>query len=366
MTFSNDFKAFAIGGGANVETPSAWAADTSLALGFQSGQASSTKFNTAFRQSTSIAAMIAQFTADYGPGNVQDNGIIATLETQFSAALISYLSTRLPTYYVPVIPYTVFYVATTGNDSNPGTFASPFATLAGAETYISQFSAPTGVTINVAAGTYTIPSNTTAFTVGKTLVGGWTIIGAGVGSTIIDATATGSWGFTTRGDAVTVSAMMVKAYNACYAAQSGGVMNVGTMASVGGTSTSSIYSSGVSGTMNVYGTQTLTGSVAQIFYGVSSGGITVGYTGSPTAAFNVSGLSISSSTASASYGAVIIFYPTNTTWTGTPSGVGQRFAVSTAGGIGTFASGYQYLPCGGYASNSGTATYTLTSPGYYV
>jgi hypothetical protein len=56
----------------------------------------------------------------------------------------------------------------------------------------------------------------------------------------------------------------------------------------------------------------------------------------------------------------------NITWTGTPGGAGQRFAVNTAGGVFSFGAGYQYLPCGGYASNSGTATYTLTAPGYYT
>ena len=366
MTFSNDFKAFAIGGGANVETPSAWAADTSLALGFQSGQASSTKFNTALRQSTSIMAMIAQFTADYGPGNVQDNGVIATLETQFSAALISYLSTRLPTYYVPIIPQTIFYVATTGNDSNPGTLALPFATLAGAKTYISQFSAPSGVTINVAAGTYTSASNTLAFSAGKTLVAGWTIVGAGVGSTIIDASATGCWGFTTNGDTVTVSGLMVKHYNGAFSAQSGGIMYVGAIAAQGVGSTSSTYGAGNSGTISINGPQTLTGTVGSIFSGTSGGDMTCGYTGGAAAAFNVSGLTITISTAVMGLAAALVLYPANTTWTGTPGGTGQRFSVGTAGGVNSFGSGYQYFPCGGYASNSGTATYTLTSPGYYV
>lgn len=86
-TYTNDFVAFAIGSGANVEPPTTWAADPVLAQGFQAGNASSAKANTALRQATSIAAMIAQFTANYGPGNVQDNGDLATLLSQFKAAL---------------------------------------------------------------------------------------------------------------------------------------------------------------------------------------------------------------------------------------------------------------------------------------
>ena len=91
MSNSNDFQAFAVGSGANVETPSVWDVDSVFSLGFQAGILPSIKLNTALRQSTSIAAMIGAFTAAYGPGNVQDNGNIATLLSQFEAALQSYV-----------------------------------------------------------------------------------------------------------------------------------------------------------------------------------------------------------------------------------------------------------------------------------
>ena len=87
MSYSNDFKAFAIGSGANVETPTTWAGDSVVNLGFQSGTALSIKFNTVLRQASSMAQMIGDFTAQYGPGNVQDNGDITTLKTQFISAL---------------------------------------------------------------------------------------------------------------------------------------------------------------------------------------------------------------------------------------------------------------------------------------
>ena len=91
MSNSNDFQAFAVGSGANVETPSVWDVDSVFSLGFQAGILPSIKLNTALRQSSSIAAMIGAFTAAYGPGNVQDNGNIATLLSQFEAALQSYV-----------------------------------------------------------------------------------------------------------------------------------------------------------------------------------------------------------------------------------------------------------------------------------
>lgn len=86
---TNDFLPFATGAGADVETAIAWAADPTLQQGFQNGTADPKQVNTVLRQATSIAAMIAQFTADYGSGNVLDNGNIATLEAQFTAALLA-------------------------------------------------------------------------------------------------------------------------------------------------------------------------------------------------------------------------------------------------------------------------------------
>jgi hypothetical protein len=96
MPNSNDFTPFGVGAGANVESAAAWTAETVRQTGFQSGILPSKLLNTAFRQATSIAAMIAKFTADYGPSNVNDDGNIAALETQFGAALLQYVSSLLP------------------------------------------------------------------------------------------------------------------------------------------------------------------------------------------------------------------------------------------------------------------------------
>jgi hypothetical protein len=87
MANTNDFVAWAIGTGANILTVANYQAATIRQQGAQIGIADPLTFNNAMRQSTSIAAMIAQFTADHGPGNVQDNGDLVTLESQFVAAL---------------------------------------------------------------------------------------------------------------------------------------------------------------------------------------------------------------------------------------------------------------------------------------
>src|SRR6185437_6852626 len=123
MSFSNDFKPFAIAAGANVLSPSTWAADPALSVGFQVGIASSTKANTAIRQASFVSAMIAQFTADNAPSNVQDNGNLSALEAQFEAALLQYLSS----YYQKILlTNTTFYDGTSDTISG---IHGPWATL---------------------------------------------------------------------------------------------------------------------------------------------------------------------------------------------------------------------------------------------
>lgn len=84
---SNQYLPFATGGGANVETPANWAADTTRPGGFVGGTASSTKFNTALRQASEVAAMVGQFIVDTVAQNANDDGNIAALEASFIAAV---------------------------------------------------------------------------------------------------------------------------------------------------------------------------------------------------------------------------------------------------------------------------------------
>lgn len=76
---TNDFLPFATGGSANVLTQAQWAALGALLNGFQSGIADSKSINKAFRQSSIMSAVLAQFIADQTGVNSVDDGTTATL-----------------------------------------------------------------------------------------------------------------------------------------------------------------------------------------------------------------------------------------------------------------------------------------------
>lgn len=83
----NQILPFATGAAANVLSPTAYAALTALQQGFQNGILLPEDLNTVLRQSSFAAAMIAQFTADYGPSAVNDDGNLENFEANFVAAL---------------------------------------------------------------------------------------------------------------------------------------------------------------------------------------------------------------------------------------------------------------------------------------
>ncbi|WP_321894541.1 hypothetical protein [Paraburkholderia heleia] len=88
MTIENDFLAFAVGGSANVETQSAYVADTStLQNGFQSGIANSGKLNKVWRQSSIMSAVLAQFICDLTGQNAIDDGTTAALLANLKTAV---------------------------------------------------------------------------------------------------------------------------------------------------------------------------------------------------------------------------------------------------------------------------------------
>lgn len=85
---SNDFLPFAVGGAANVETQSDYVADTAtLQNGFTGGIAKSDKLNKVWRQSSIMAAVLAQFIVDQSGQNAVDDGTTATLEANLLAAI---------------------------------------------------------------------------------------------------------------------------------------------------------------------------------------------------------------------------------------------------------------------------------------
>ena len=83
----NQYVPWATGVGANALSPTDYAAATVRQLGAQYGIADPLSFNAAMRQASVVAAMVAQFTADYGSSDVNDDGNVTTLLSQFEAAL---------------------------------------------------------------------------------------------------------------------------------------------------------------------------------------------------------------------------------------------------------------------------------------
>ncbi|AJK46303.1 hypothetical protein [Burkholderia plantarii] len=83
----NDFKAFATGDDANVLSQQDYEALVARSSGFQSGIAQSAQMNKVLRQSSIMAAALAQFTADYSGQSSIDDGTIAALEANVVAAI---------------------------------------------------------------------------------------------------------------------------------------------------------------------------------------------------------------------------------------------------------------------------------------
>jgi hypothetical protein len=85
---SNDFIPFAVGGSANVTPQATYAANTTLTQGgFQSGLAKSPDLNKVWRQSSIMAAVLAQFIVDQSGQNAVDDGTTATLEANLISAV---------------------------------------------------------------------------------------------------------------------------------------------------------------------------------------------------------------------------------------------------------------------------------------
>jgi hypothetical protein len=87
MAHNTEILPFATGDGANVRPASDWSGDARRQTGFQIGVADPTAVNTAIRQAAFSSAMVAEFTANYGPGDVLDNGDVNAFMAQFAAAL---------------------------------------------------------------------------------------------------------------------------------------------------------------------------------------------------------------------------------------------------------------------------------------
>ncbi|POU03541.1 hypothetical protein C3369_06875 [Escherichia sp. ESNIH1] len=84
---TNDIKAFAAAGGANVLTQAEYLALAALSTGFTSGKASAKEVNKAIRQATLVAAALAQFISDQGSVDVLDDGNVSGLAAKMLAAV---------------------------------------------------------------------------------------------------------------------------------------------------------------------------------------------------------------------------------------------------------------------------------------
>ena len=84
---TNEFKPFSIAGGANVISQADYEALSALSTGFSSGVAKSNEINKVLRQSTFIAAAIAQFVSDKANVNVMDDGSLSGFITKLVNAL---------------------------------------------------------------------------------------------------------------------------------------------------------------------------------------------------------------------------------------------------------------------------------------
>lgn len=92
---TNNFKPFAIGGGANVTSQTDYEALAALITGFQSGKASSAQINKALRQSSVMSYVLAQFISDSASVDVLDNGTPATILANMKAAMTALTPGRL-------------------------------------------------------------------------------------------------------------------------------------------------------------------------------------------------------------------------------------------------------------------------------
>ncbi|AVG77938.1 hypothetical protein [Pantoea ananatis] len=87
---TNNFKAFALAGNANVTAQADYEALPALASGFQGGKASSAQINKALRQSSTMAAVLGQFITQANL-DALDNGNLSALLTNFINAMSSNL-----------------------------------------------------------------------------------------------------------------------------------------------------------------------------------------------------------------------------------------------------------------------------------
>lgn len=112
---TNDFKAFAIGDGANVIGQNTYEALGALDTGFASGIANSDELNKVWRQGSVAAALLGEFIAAYQTANVVDDGDISGLLGQLVTALKA------------LVPYAGYVTTTNSGNAYSASLAGTYA-----------------------------------------------------------------------------------------------------------------------------------------------------------------------------------------------------------------------------------------------
>lgn len=234
----------------------------------------------------------------------------------------------------------------TGNDSNPGTLASPFATIQAAVDYAFSYGPGLhAVTIHVADGTYG------AVAIGATGVTGPTLVITGNMTTpanvIVDGgTATNS--FTVAGaNNVTIQGVTVQ--NSAGAALHSGFFASGSGAKINTSTTRSnavaggaVFQASGGATININGTHTFAGNAQYLFYPVSAGQILIGVSvGSFTIAVAIT---VSGATLAAVDAGIFSLGGNVPTWVNPGNVTGRKFTVSNNGAADVSGAGDNYFP----------------------
>jgi len=217
---TNDFLPFAYAGGANVVSQATYAGLSVLSTGYQSGVATSAQLNKTWRQSSIMAAVLAQFISDNTGQNSVDDGttstLLANLKTATTGRLLNVQTFTASGTYTPSPGTTRILLKGQGAGGGGG---GALATAAG------QISVGIGgaagsigesfITSGFAGATVTIGAGGTAGSIGAGGNGGSSTFGALM-------TLTGGTG----GAAATAAAVINSPGATCVAGSGGNILNL--------------------------------------------------------------------------------------------------------------------------------------------
>lgn len=163
---SNDFLPFATGAGANVVTQPQYAALSAVTNGFSAGIAQSAQLNKVWRQSSIMAAVLAQFIADEAAVSAIDDGTTATLLANLKTGVGNLATASMPAASTSVSGILKLATAALVNGGTDNVTAiTPLALNSAMPASIGSlgsFSLPNGLIVNwgtlagIVAGTTTV------------------------------------------------------------------------------------------------------------------------------------------------------------------------------------------------------------------